>query len=337
MYISQPRIEPSALFTFNLSIEAAFTFHLPSRRTLIIYAVAIKSGLLTTMWISTTRKSRVCNNSSSNQSASPSLPEDVTVDQRRSSTSASVDAIEKDDWQSTVPLDWTLINHRKRNVSDAGDSNDNNCIDSINCRCTRRHLPLSSCITTSNTRETSFNVINTSDFTQGKPSSILRGQAIFCLHDLDPYWVQGYFVPDGSTKPWGLLAIQEQIDDCLACSDGGYRRVSLTVYAPTQQRYLAESTVGVSRPKLRTLSNIDWVGGDMMTLYHPDHINMIAEQLLTGESALPLLHKYFGGLLKRLQPQSIITGDEREESVLEWLPNVALVKGSMMLVYPEES
>ncbi|KAL3930934.1 MAG: hypothetical protein SGARI_004337 [Bacillariaceae sp.] len=159
-----------------------------------------------------------------------------------------------------------------------------------------------------------------------KPSTTtIKGQAIFCLHDSDSQWVQGYFVPEGSSKPWGLLAVQEEIDDCLACADGGYRRVTLTVYPPK-----TGATAGVpSRPQ--KLRGVDWTGGDMMTLYHPDTVEMNGEQLLTGDRALVVMNKYFQGLLRQLHIECKV---EEGQSVLDWLPNVAVVKGSMDLTLP---
>lgn len=69
----------------------------------------------------------------------------------------------------------------------------------------------------------------------------------------------------------------------------------------------------------------------MITLYHPDHVHMEGERLLTGKKALPMLHKYFQGLINRLEKECRI---EKGLPVLEWLPNVAIVTGPMSLTLP---
>ncbi|KAG7352210.1 hypothetical protein IV203_008258 [Nitzschia inconspicua] len=242
------------------------------------------------------------------------------------SDSSLIPKAKKDDWESSLPLDWTRMGKkRKRKEED----DDEDCNHPSNCSCRRRHLRPANAAAS-----TVLNATNISSTQLRVNRTKLHGQAIFCLHELDPQWVQGYFVPIGSTKPWGLLAVQEEIDDCLACADGGYRRVSLTVYPPATKS-TASTT---SRSRQRTVTNMDWTCGDMMTLYHPDHGEMTAEQLVTGHKALPLLHKYFQGLLDRLQPREEPPISKKENtSVLDWLPDVAVVKGSMTLILPEES
>lgn len=44
-----------------------------------------------------------------------------------------------------------------------------------------------------------------------------------------------------------------------------------------------------------------------------------------------MLHKYFRGLITRLGKECSI---EEDSSVLNWLPNVAIVAGSMSLTIP---
>jgi hypothetical protein len=159
-----------------------------------------------------------------------------------------------------------------------------------------------------------------------------HGRAIFCLHDLESTWLQGYFVPDGCSKPWGLLATLEDIDDCLACADGGYRRVTLTVYPKTTTFSTAEmraksmpSSVA-STP--REISGVEWTGGDMMNLYSPGCVEMTAEQLLTGEKALVIVRRYFPALVRQLHHECSV---KQGGNILDLLPNVAVVKGAMSL------
>jgi hypothetical protein len=272
------------------------------------------------MWMST-RKPRANTQQPTNDSEN-----DETM-AKGLSTSSSPDHNIKEEWQSSLPLDWTRMNERKRNAND--DEKEDDCVNPANCLCRRRHVrPFANAAA----MDTPGNSISLPSFRS--TTTALHGQAIFCLHELDPAWVQGYFVPSGSNQPWGLLAVQEEIDDCLACSDGGYRRVGLTVYPP---KPAAAATAAATQRKRRTIANIDWTGGDMMTLYHPDHVAMTAEQLLTGEKALPLLHKYFQGLLNRLQQEWNDNSADDESSILDWLPNVVVVKGSMKLVLPKEN
>jgi hypothetical protein len=330
------------------------------------------------MWLSSTnRKLRASNNNSNNPNYNNNNAGSASL--LSNDTLVDTTTMKKDDWQSTMPLDWTKMNHGKRKAMDnnADDNINNSCSDSSNCPCRRRHhhprhrprhhhyVHHSKRTTTTDIDKSRRDVIvpttiNNNNDTQWKPSSsssIFHGKAIFCLHELDPPWLQGYFIPHGSNKkPWRMLAVQEEIDDCLACSDGGYRRVTLTLYPPNQQHHHHHGVVSTQNknvPKsiLPTISNIDWIGGDMMTLYHPDHIiEMIAEQLLTGKAALPLLYKYFTGLVMRLQPPCNINNNKNNdnnnnnnnnnnnsvESVLRWLPNVAIITGSMILVQPKE-
>jgi hypothetical protein len=69
----------------------------------------------------------------------------------------------------------------------------------------------------------------------------------------------------------------------------------------------------------------------MMTLSHPHYIDMVGERLLTGEKAIPVLNKYFHGLVTRLQQECEV---DKGVPVLEWLPNVAIVVGPMELTLP---
>ena len=156
------------------------------------------------------------------------------------SQSPSIGSI-ADDWQSSLPLDWTRV---QRNCRRRGHARSKN----------RAISP---------------------------PEQLLPngtvGQAIFCLHDLDPHWFQGYFVPRGSKKPTPMLAVQKEVDDCMACSAGGYRRLSLTIY----NRRVSATNTNANDTKPLKIEDVDWTGGDMMTLYHPQHVEMVGERLFT--------------------------------------------------------
>lgn len=50
-----------------------------------------------------------------------------------------------------------------------------------------------------------------------------------------------------------------------------------------------------------------------------------------GVRALPVLKKYFQGLINRLEKECDV---EEGSSILDWLPNVAIVTGPMSLTLP---
>ena len=221
---------------------------------------------------------------------------------------------------------------------------------------------------------------------QNNHTKIVHGQAIFCLHDWNPSWIQGYFLPSTSSsfsssspsslmkgtlfggvggdvtttsvdktlvKPWRMLGVQEEIDECLECTDGGYRRLTLTVYQDTSPAMSsatrAVSDTGATKrlrkkmAKTTKFHGIEWTGGDMMDLYDVDNkVDMMkAEKLLTGHQCLRPLNKYFGGLISHLRRQCLENDDDENGNndrddfdVLEFLPNLAIVIGSMSLTVP---
>jgi hypothetical protein len=142
-----------------------------------------------------------------------------------------------------------------------------------------------------------------------------HGHAIFCLHDTsNPDWFQGYFLSNQNQTPWGILAIQEEIDDCLACTGGGYRRLTLNFNISS---------------KKKTIKAIDWTGGDMICLSN-DNLEMETKRLLTGKEAIRYMKKYFVTLMKRLLDEE----DDKNAEIFESLPNVAIILGRMSIVLP---
>lgn len=243
-------------------------------------------------------------------------------------------ALHSEDWQSSLPLDWTRLKRRRPGFNNT-ESSDNRRSDRT------RPLPMK----------------DNNDDDKEETCHKIEGQAIFCLHDDNPNWIQGYFIAKGSRKPWGMLATQEEVDDCMTCCAGGYRRLSLAVYhrhrgdggdgntVPRKSQRLESSLQGTSNQNITNKNDvnqmrnepwnivgIDWTGGDMMTLHHPDHVDMKGERLLTGKKALPMLHKYFQNMINRLEKEFCV---EECSSVLDWLPNVAIVTGPMSLTRPK--
>mmetsp|Transcript_29997 Transcript_29997/g.72794 ORF Transcript_29997/g.72794 Transcript_29997/m.72794 type:complete len:364 (+) Transcript_29997:108-1199(+) len=234
------------------------------------------------------------------------------------------------------------------------------------------------------TSATSNNGTSTS-INRNNNTKIVHGHAIFCLHDWNPSWIQGYFLPSSSSsssspsslmkdtrstlfggncvtttpfdkalvKPWRMLGVQEEIDECLECADGGYRRLTLTVYHDTSPAISSAATTAADagttkRPRKKTKTTkfhgVEWTGGDMMDLYDVDNkLDMMkADKLLTGHQCLRPLNKYFGGLISHLRRQCLQNdgenGDDDKDDfdVLEFLPNLAIVIGSMSLTVPKK-
>lgn len=54
-----------------------------------------------------------------------------------------------------------------------------------------------------------------------------RGRCVLCFPH-HSQWFQGYFLPDETTQ-LGLLGIEQRVDECVQCPDGGYQRFLVTV------------------------------------------------------------------------------------------------------------
>lgn len=205
-----------------------------------------------------------------------------------------------------LPLDWTRVKRRRR------------------VECTIEYNP---------------RTLSKSPLLISGKEQVYQGQAIFCLHDsTDPTWFQGYFVEtalgnpcindrsliQGSRRPWGLLATKEEVDECMECENGGFRRIAIKI---------------LKAPSATTITGIDWTGGDMMRLSN-DKVEMNTQRLLTGKDALPYLKQYFMTLMRKLQQacehdhqeseNRSLDGDE--EDILEMLPDVAVLIGEISMV-----
>jgi hypothetical protein len=145
---------------------------------------------------------------------------------------------------------------------------------------------------------------------------VLVGDAIFCFGEIEPTWFQGYFVMNH--VPYGLLAKQTAVDECLQCADGGYREVELRFYPRGQNK----GTV--------VFEKVQWTGGDMMKL-QGDKVEFECEKFYSGENAVPIVKKHFGGLVKKLREHE---GNEEDAEILDLMPEVAIVLGRMRLSLP---
>jgi hypothetical protein len=189
----------------------------------------------------------------------------------------------------SIPLDWTRVSRKRPN---SGSPDSACCVDGS---CRHRSSP--------GVRQQEGEAPDA-----GPAKQVYRGQVVMCLHDANPDWFQGYFfVENGET--WGLLGIQKEVDDCLQCSEGGYRQIDLKV-----------------KSQDHTFVDVDWTGGDMMDLKGQD-VSMQAEKILTGESAVPIVEGVFSGLMRRLRAQD----DCEDMDVLQVFPDLAIVVGTMEL------
>jgi len=191
-----------------------------------------------------------------------------------------------------LPLGWTQVRRKKR----TRDDNDNNaaneidwCCDDPNCK---RIEP------------------DAGENQAPANATTIKGHAIFCLHEMNPDWFQGYLQLEGQRKPWGLLAIQETIDECLECKDGGYRQVTLKV-------------LKFNSKEPQILEHVQWTGGDMMRL-ESAHVSMETHSLWTGKKAVPYVDKYFGSLVDKLR-------ENADDCVVDIFPELAIVTGPMTL------
>jgi hypothetical protein len=142
------------------------------------------------------------------------------------------------------------------------------------------------------------------------------GTVVFMLHEINPLWFQGYFFPRDSNKPWGLLAVQQEIDECLQCALGGYRVIQLTVFPYD----------GQVRLRKQLIADIEWTGGDMMRLKSP-LVKMETDMFVANDKAIPTVERLFGSLLRKLRAES----DNAELSTLDLFPDIAIVTGSIEL------
>jgi hypothetical protein len=151
----------------------------------------------------------------------------------------------------------------------------------------------------------------------------VQGKVVFLLPDTNPSWCQGYLFFPSQSKPWGLLAVQTDLDECLQCADGGYRQIRLKVSTYNAQKDILD------------FQTVEWFGGDMMRLVN-ETVRMTPMQLSTGKAAIPFCEGIFGSLLRQLRMQTDDTAIAGSpcSTVLEMLPDVAVIVGSMELVVP---
>jgi hypothetical protein len=203
--------------------------------------------------------------------------------------------------RSDLDLEWTRISRCK---SLSGDC----CIDNIRkCSLPAQRLE--------------------DDLLEGSSQSFVEGVAIFCIPDLDSTWFQGYFTRNGSNgKPIGLLVSQNMnTDECLQCSDGGYKELTLRLCRRTSSK-LRSSKSDIF------LENIVCTGGDMMQ-WKGNNISFHTERLWTGSNAIPIVERYFSGLVQKIRSCSIDeNSDTHSFDLLQWLPDVVVNVGTLKMI-----
>jgi hypothetical protein len=214
---------------------------------------------------------------------------------------------------AALPMGWTKI-QRKRRASTFESSGevavDEFCDDP-------------SCNRMSPTRKQKLSEdTSSSDKTNDDGSTpLVEGTVVICLPDINPSWFQGYLQLQGFPKPWGLLGEQQELDECLQCGDGGYRQVNITLFPFNETKSDNQSIV---------YHTIEWTGGDMISL-KGDDLTMQPDRIWTGTKTIPLLERYFDNLVCQIRDRA---ADQRS-SILELLPNVAVVTGKIQLRLPE--
>jgi len=280
-----------------------------------------------------------------------------------------------------LPLGWTQINRgkKRRKVDNDGDGDGdgdkkNNspfvwCCDDPTCS-NEDTVP-----TTSTTKACPKSDANKTSEARGRNSKSqamsveLEGKALFCLHSLGCSWFQGQFIPNAkstkgaargssSVKSLGLLAKQRQdLDECLQCSDGGYREIDLTLLAREKETGPEAKTKAKSininsntnnnntnnnklqERKSICVEKLSCTGGDMLQIKTPLEessdgvakvrgitVSFDADQIITGKRVAPLVKRYFS---------SLVHDSESEGDVLEQLPDCAIVVGNMKMTLPQ--
>ncbi len=173
-----------------------------------------------------------------------------------------------------------------------------------------------------NAPENAIRVVGKAIFFLHDPNARLAGNKID--NDADnngenTTWFQGRFFPLSGTRShirhnndsihareaasvrskssWGLLGVQNVvIDECLRCSEGGYRELDLTFI-----RHTTSMKSGEKKATRWTANNVVWTGGDMMRLSTDDTgVKFEPTSLMGGTRARDIGLKYFPSLLKLL-------------------------------------
>ena len=151
---------------------------------------------------------------------------------------------------------------------------------------------------------------------------------------------------------WGLLATQNDIiDECLTCSEGGYRELDLTFIRTKKQqqstmmRMSSSSNKRGKDKKVRWVSqDVIWTGGNMMNLTTDPYsssttttisntepgIKFETQKLMEGTKAMDIASKYFPSMVKRLEIHNVTNASSFEEKSSDAM----VLIGDMEVVVP---
>ncbi|KAL3783451.1 hypothetical protein HJC23_008643 [Cyclotella cryptica] len=156
---------------------------------------------------------------------------------------------------------------------------------------------------------------------------------------------------------WGILGIQTLVlDECLRCSEGGYRQVDLTFlrYLSSPSSSTSSSACGRKKTKQQTsailrwkVHGVTWTGGDMMRLWstvprpppppatttaalgeEETGVQFDPVTMVGGDKAMWMAEKYFPALVKQMRGEG---GGEEDDDVDDAL----IIIGNMELVVPK--
>ena len=159
-----------------------------------------------------------------------------------------------------------------------------------------------------------------------------------------------------ATSSWGLLAIQNAIEDeCLLDDCGGYRELDLTIIRNKPNNHYRQrptSSAAASRTndnKTRwVIENVEWTGGDMMRLstdpyslsssaaplpMNENGVKFEPKTLMEGDKAMVVASKYFPSMVKRLQIHNLMN-DEGVETASSSV-DIMVIIGDMSIVAPK--
>jgi hypothetical protein len=258
---------------------------------------------------------------------------------------------------SHLPLEWTRIQranrsmdrHRSERPKRSRDVTWDDCDEGYctNINCPTRHQPANI---------SSAAICNAIDTAESRRT--LSGTVLFCLTDPDCEWFQGYFFVTKQVYFGLLCLVKTDIDECLQCSEGGYREMSMQMTPMNRGNDVAKpSSTTTNFPRIL------WTGGDMMNLVSvavspsatdvtnnlatvmnsPEvAMRMRANSLFSGATARKYVQKYFNSLLSYIQKaHASDTGNgndmlvssspiaDNHLGIEEIMPNVAVVSGTM--------
>ena len=227
-----------------------------------------------------------------------------------------------------LSLEWTQVQRKRTRTSVTGRSSDARTGNELNKKHPRSSVDENTeeedaeddCVNANCRRcipkSYNLNLSPPSPSPEGNTHRHLSGKVIFCLPDQDCEWFQGYYFPFDNDETdffelpsirspyYGLLCtVKQDVDECLQCTEGGYREIAtikltlmndrrniatnrqalrLSLRPTDAQGHSEQGEIGDAAvesntilpsneptPHLKRISvaNVTWVGGDMMSLY----------------------------------------------------------------------